>query len=478
MNFHMIKSSSIINIVLIFSLIIGIILRLYNINYDNLWIDEMATFWVTDPSITFHEMLKRHEASELAPQFYYIIIYFIHKIFGYDPQIGRYFSSLIGILSIFSFGYLVRVIKSNGSHKLGIILLSLNVFLISYSMEMRVYMLIFFISSISLISVFQYFNIKKFYWLLIFFVTQSLAAFTHPFSIIVYISTLCLVLYEYLIKGQIYKNLNYCLIFTGISISIITIGYYLNLEITDDYIWNSQPDINFYTNFYFSQYFGSRLLGVFYLIVLLYLILIFRNYIFKQHKKLLLLLILLFLSYFLPLTYGIYKPIITSKYIIFVLIPIISIISVLIYELKNKLIKNILILSLIILTIGNQFTEQNLKQFFESRKYYKPQYDLALKYINVSNYKNFYVDLNFAKTENLKRNYLLIYKNYLEFMSKKNNYNEIQYFQKNQNYNSSEVWILCSYLVYGDNCKKTLLSKTILEEKQFQNLYLTLVTID
>ena len=147
----MIKSSSIINIVLIFSLIIGIILRLYNINYDNLWIDELATFWVTDPSITFHEMLKRHEASELAPQFYYIIIYFIHKIFGYDPQIGRYFSSLIGILSIFSFGYLVRVIKSNGSHKLGIILLSLNVFLISYSMEMRVYMLIFFISSISLI---------------------------------------------------------------------------------------------------------------------------------------------------------------------------------------------------------------------------------------------------------------------------------------------------------------------------------------
>ena len=63
-------------------------------------------------------------------------------------------------------------------------------------------------------------------------------------------------------------------------------------------------------------------------------------------------------------------------------------------------------------------------------------------------------------------------------MSKKNNYYEIQYVQNDQNYNSSQVWILCSHIVYGDNCKKSLANQTILEERQFQNLYLTLVTID
>ena len=145
---------------------------------------------------------------------------------------------------------------------------------------------------------------------------------------------------------------------------------------------------------------------------------------------------------------------------------------------ENKILKNFLISLIILTTIGNQFTEQNFKQFFESRKYFKPQYDLALKYINESKYKNFYVDLNFAKTDNLKRNYSLMYKNYLEFMSKKNNYNEIQYVQKDQNYNSSQVWILCSHIVYGDNCKKSLANQTILDERQFQNLYLTLVRID
>ena len=58
----------------------------------------MATFWVTDPSINFSEMIERHRATELAPQFYYVIIYLLHKIFVYDPSVGRYFSSFIGIL--------------------------------------------------------------------------------------------------------------------------------------------------------------------------------------------------------------------------------------------------------------------------------------------------------------------------------------------------------------------------------------------
>ena len=83
----MIKSSSILNIVLISSLTIGIFLRLFNINYDNLWIDEMATFWVTDPNISIEEMFLRHKSTELAPQFYYISVYILHKIFGYDPSV-------------------------------------------------------------------------------------------------------------------------------------------------------------------------------------------------------------------------------------------------------------------------------------------------------------------------------------------------------------------------------------------------------
>ena len=123
--------------------------------------------------------------------------------------------------------------------------------------------------------------------------------------------------------------------------------------------------------------------------------------------------------------------------------------------------------------------EQNFKQLFEDRKYFKPQYNLALQFINDSNNKNYYVDLNFAKTENLKKNYFLIYKNYLNFISKQNKYSQLKYISNNKiNNEYKKLWILCSYLVYGENCKKIISDQTILEEKQFQNLYLTLVKVD
>ena len=79
----MVNSNSLINFILFISLIIGIFLRLFNINYDDLWIDEMATFWVTDPSLNFSEMIERHKATELAPQFYYFIIYLLQSFHFY-----------------------------------------------------------------------------------------------------------------------------------------------------------------------------------------------------------------------------------------------------------------------------------------------------------------------------------------------------------------------------------------------------------
>ena len=51
---------------IIFSILLaGIIFRLYNLNIENFWIDEMVTFWVTDPLITINETLNRNIESDL-----------------------------------------------------------------------------------------------------------------------------------------------------------------------------------------------------------------------------------------------------------------------------------------------------------------------------------------------------------------------------------------------------------------------------
>ena len=42
-------------IIISFSLLIGATLRIYNLNYENFWLDEILTFWISDPSISINE---------------------------------------------------------------------------------------------------------------------------------------------------------------------------------------------------------------------------------------------------------------------------------------------------------------------------------------------------------------------------------------------------------------------------------------
>ena len=53
----MITSTKKFNITLIFLILsFAIFIRAYNINYDNFWFDEILSFWITDPKLTFNEI--------------------------------------------------------------------------------------------------------------------------------------------------------------------------------------------------------------------------------------------------------------------------------------------------------------------------------------------------------------------------------------------------------------------------------------
>ena len=42
-----------------FLILFGSILRIYNLNFDDFWYDEMVSFWLSDPNLNFFETLKR-----------------------------------------------------------------------------------------------------------------------------------------------------------------------------------------------------------------------------------------------------------------------------------------------------------------------------------------------------------------------------------------------------------------------------------
>jgi len=101
------------NRVFYFSLIISIAFYfiLYQINVEDLWYDEISSFWVADPNMSFQETNDRWLKSENTPILYYIIIKFFFNLFGYDPNLLRIVNIPIFIISLIYFNLILSKVS-------------------------------------------------------------------------------------------------------------------------------------------------------------------------------------------------------------------------------------------------------------------------------------------------------------------------------------------------------------------------------
>ena len=59
------NQNSVINtIIFLIFVSVGVATIFYQINFDDLWFDEMNSFYVADPSLTFKETISRHNESD------------------------------------------------------------------------------------------------------------------------------------------------------------------------------------------------------------------------------------------------------------------------------------------------------------------------------------------------------------------------------------------------------------------------------
>ena len=433
-------------------IVLGFIFRFYNIDYEHLWLDEIYSFWVTDPNLSFTETYLRVQTTESIPFLYYYLVKICNKIFGYDPIVGRCFSAFFGFLSIFTVGLLCKKITQNKSYLFAICLISLNIFLIVNSQEMRVYIFTFFLISLSLIfflDLYKEHQDKIFTTNFVLFTFFTfIAILSHPFATIVLASMIIFIIIDYLFFSNTNRKVNISLLL----ISILTISFlyhYFNYISLNNIVWIEQPDIKFFTNFYFSNFFGSRLLGIIHLFTLFFLLCYLRKKI-KKNKEVIFLIILLIFSYFIPLVFGyLIKPVIFPKYIIFVLVPIILITSILVFFIENETIKRLTISFLIFINFANHFTESTVKQFFSEKQRFNPNFEKAFTIIEKSQVKklNFYT--NEINDEN--KNFInVVISNYSNSMLSKKGYN-IEILKDNDKNIKGKIWNVCLTIISCDS---------------------------
>ena len=206
--------------------------------------------------------------------------------------------------------------------------------------------------------------------------------------------------------------------------------------------WIEQVKIDFFINYYFSRFFGSKIMGLIYLSILFYLLWGGKKILLNHSNKLVLFLLILINSYFLPIIYGlISRPILTDRYIIFVLIPIFILISVLIFKLENKKTKKIILIILIISTLANNYIE-----IFE-RKNTKPEFKKSILFIKDTNSQN----LMLSDNSNLINNLI---SNYIKLITVKNS--EFKFHSNLDNSSLESIWVMCYLPTTAFTCDKPL----------------------
>ncbi len=420
-------------------ILFGLILRGYNINFNDFWSDEMVSFYLSNPNLNFLETIKLIFGSNMMVT-YEITLKFFHKIFGYNFEYSRYLTLFFSILSIFYFYKLIRNNKNYYSAILGIFLLSINIYHIRYSIELRSYTLTFLLAIILLNLIFFQGKIrefKNFFNYLLIFIVSFLMLFSHAFSIIVIISINFYIFLLWIIKKNVKKNDIFLFLSTSISSLLFVLIYFNNISHTPP--WLPEFKSSFFTNYYFSSFFGSRILGLIHLLVLLYLIISQFNKVLKRFDIELFFIILFFSTYVIPITYTfIFEPILIDRYIFFVLIPILYLLSGLSLDLKDINKKYIFIFILVAPSFFNHFTENTFKQFYRGIYPSKPEVGKSLEYMVKNNNLNY----SFVSVKNNPQNINFVYEDYLKKYTEKINKDFIYFDYADNSKLPDNLWLI------------------------------------
>ena len=413
-------------IIYLFLIISGVLTILYQINFDDLWVDEMASFWVADPSLSYSELIERQKISDWHnPILFNIILKNFLNLVGYNPDLSRYLPFVFGALSFIVIGQISYQEKKDNSFILTTFLACSSIYIIKYSQELRPYSLLLFTSSLNIFFYIRLLkerekNIKSIFFFILFSVFNYSV---NPFALIIFFSQIFYSCFRFIFFNNNIKK--YLIIYIVISLFYLIFNYnYLLHQITFENYMLSGDIKNVIDGLYFPRFFGSKIMGYFFLFLLLTLIFKKRKSFFSSNNNYLFFLITIIFSYLIPLTYGLIRtPVLHDRYLIFVLIPIFVIIPLLISEIKNITLKRYLITFIILITLSNHYIE-----IFQ-RHNAKPEFKKTLNYINHKRMENIVLNLqepsflvlNYIK--NLKISQLnFIYSNHEDPLPQKKNF--------------------------------------------------------
>jgi uncharacterized membrane protein len=126
----------------------ALVLRLFNLNYEGLWNDELFTADTANPANSLGHIIFLLKL-DIHPPLHNLLSYFWSHIFSYNDTSLRVFNVVLGLGGLLSLYHLGKLLFNKKIALYAVLLATVNFFLIRYSQEVRSYGLLFLLSNYS-----------------------------------------------------------------------------------------------------------------------------------------------------------------------------------------------------------------------------------------------------------------------------------------------------------------------------------------
>lgn len=332
--------------ILLVILIVGTLIRLYNLEATGLWMDEIHSTVGTDPEKTIGEVVEYCKTDQ--PPVFFILLHSWFKIFPYNDFYGRLFALITGVLGIASMFFLGREIKNNATGLLAAFVTMINYFHVDFSRQVRFYPLLFFFSSLSYLFFIRVLKKKRPVDFIGYTVFSAALLNTHYFGMVVVISQFILFVFIILWKKIYDVKFIVASLLSGV-VACLSFAHWLPVIFADVKI--SQFHIQPLPWYFFAQYYWIYFRDVVTCIICGVLILLALRAITKRliEKKTqeedLVLIGWIGLSFLMPLVYSWVKiPMLEARYTFIALPAILLLVALGLEGIKSKIVPVMIIL--------------------------------------------------------------------------------------------------------------------------------------
>jgi uncharacterized membrane protein len=250
---------------LILLMIVGGFLRLYRLDFQSLWLDELSTMAEADPAKSIGGVLRFLRLGyDPHPPLYQVAIHYWFQLWGWSGFTARLLSAFAGVLSIASMYFLGKELYHPRVGFIAAAFTTFNYYNIYYSQEARNYIFCFLFTCVSFIFFIR--AIRNPTWKngIVYSISSSLLLYTHYYSFFI-ISTQLVTLLVLLISYPQRRLLVRCFSVAFILMTILYLPWMsvaVELASRVTRFWIPRPKSNFFILF-FAEYFGKDAITVY-----------------------------------------------------------------------------------------------------------------------------------------------------------------------------------------------------------------------